>query len=232
MVLLALVSAIGHATRSAGATVGRTTGAGTQTSVGHAHEALRALASELSEAVSVAPEGDSAVVTTVPVGLVVTCVDPGDSTAWRVRAPMPGDDAAWTQGALRAGDSIAVWRGGSWRGGVLLAVAADHRSCDAHGRGASVWRVAAPSPPREAPVVVLRRRRWRAYRDAERRWQFGVHDWTPAGWSNVQPAFGAFDTLAVHVRPAGGVLEVTVRWGPGTGDRVVQHVAPYNALVP
>lgn len=147
--------------------------------------------------------GDTAVELTRVVGVAAACA----STAPLVVV----DDASrhWLE-APRAGDDLAIWRDTTWAPVSIDAVSAERCATGARGT-----RLATGAVPAGAPVVVLRRVRWVAYRDGEGRAQVGVRERRANRWSAVQPAVGPADsvTLATSIDAALARVEVRVALG-------------------
>lgn len=214
LVTLALVGLVGAlAAGAAGGAVGRARvrGAEARAAARHLETAADLLVRELREGVGATALGDTAIGLARVVGSAVAC------EGGAVPRDAPGDWPAMP----RAGDEWRTWRSGGWWVGTASAV---HATRCADGRPA--WRAdGVPPPAPSAVVLVFRRARWVAYRDAEARWHLGLREATAAGWDAVQPAIGPFERLRLAWEPhdTGGTLLVSGSEAPDAAVRRLVH---------
>lgn len=214
LVTLALVGVLGAAAAAAaGGAAGRARarGAEARAEARHLETAADLLARELREGVGAMALGDTAIALARVVGSAVAC----EGGAVPLDAP-----GAWAA-TPRAGDEWRTWQSGGWQVGTASGVQLD-RCAD----GRPAWRAdGVPPPSPDAVVLVLRRARWVAYRDADERWQLGLREGRAVGWDAVQPAIGPFAHLRLAWEPhdSGGTLRVSGASGPAAAVRRLVH---------
>ena len=209
--LLIATLAMAVTARAAGLTL--RTEARTATEVRMAHDnadALDVVAERLRDVVPA--DGDLLAADTgmlamrVPVGTVTFCAGAGDTLSLA-----PGDGASpWVDDLTRppaVGDDVRPVGGLAASGAVarVVAVTAVDAPCAAEFRAWSLrarWRVvldsAITAPPIGAPVRLLTRERWTAYRGIDGRWALGLAAWGAAtnAYDTPQPVVAILDAVA------------------------------------